>query len=318
MKPGSVLPAAATDAVLDSVQNMREAPRRQQYDPEKPLLLGMSKAQAKAVRTIGLICGVFFAAAIAVFHLFAKRDLVSSLIWDGLFGTLLLMCAALVLAPNQRYTVYREQITAYSLFNRKRDLGSVTELDGVQSNLNDVLVQRNGKTVMRFPLDGRWDNRVFLQYLEDRFGDRLTLKVNRAYPVIYFAFGLLSAAGGVILLIGLCKRTLGVSQGFLSVPLLVFGASVLVMGFGSLYKRVTIEGETVTFRRLFHRTQTMPVSEIERVRCARNPNIRIPSYRVSWYRNGARLLLMREQTKENIERMKRFPWKSFETDKQKH
>ena len=66
MKPGSVLPAAATDAVLDSVRNMREAPRRQQYDPEKPLLLGMSKVQAKAVRTIGLICGVFFAAAIAL------------------------------------------------------------------------------------------------------------------------------------------------------------------------------------------------------------------------------------------------------------
>ena len=62
----------------------------------------------------------------------------------------------------------------------------------------------------------------------------------------------------------------------------------------------------------------MPISEIERVCCARNPNIRIPSYRVSWYRNGTRLLLMREQTKEKIERMKRFPWKSFETEKQKH
>ena len=171
----------------------------------------MSKAQAKAVRAIGLFSGIFFAAAIAVFHLIAKQDLVSSLIWDGLFGTLLLMSATLMLAPNQRYTVYREQITAYSLFNRKRDLGSVTELDGVQSNLNDVLLQRNGKTVMRFSLNGRWDNRVFLQYLEDRFADRLILTVNRAYPVIYFAFGSLMAACGVILLIGLCKRALRVS-----------------------------------------------------------------------------------------------------------
>lgn len=318
MKPGSVMPTAAVDAALDSIRSMREAPRRQQYDPEKPLLLGMSKAQAKAVRTIGLICGVFYAAAIAVFHLIAKRDLVSSLIWDGLFGTLLLMCAALVLAPNQRYTVYREQITAYSLFNRKRDLGSVTELNGVQSNLNDVLVQRNGKTVMRFPLDGRWDNRVFLQYLKDRFADRLTLKVNRAYPVIYFAFGLLSAAGGVIGMIGLCKRTLGVSQGFLSVPLLAFGVTVLMMGIGSLYKRVTIEGDTVTFRRLFHRRLSVPVSEIERVCCERNPQIRIASFRVSWYLNGKRLLILREQTKENVERLKRFPWKSFEAKQSEH
>lgn len=57
MKPGFVLPAAMTDAVADSVRTMREAPRRQLYDPEISLLLGMSKAQAKAIRTVGLFCG---------------------------------------------------------------------------------------------------------------------------------------------------------------------------------------------------------------------------------------------------------------------
>ena len=253
-----------------------------------------------------------------MFHLIAKRDLVSSLIWDGLLGTFLLMSAALLLAPNQRYTVYRERITAYSLFNRKRDLGSVAELDGVRSTLNDVLVQRSGKTVMRFPLDGRWDNRVFLRYLEDRFTDRLTLTVNRAYPVMYFAFGILAAAGGAVLLTALFKRALSVPEGLLSVPLLAFGVTVLMMGIGSLYKRVKIEGDTVTFRRLFHRRLSVPVSEIERVCCERNPQIRIASFRVSWYLNGKRLLILREQTKENVERLKRFPWKSFEAKQSEH
>lgn len=302
-----------TGAVLELIRNQKEAPRKQTYDPEKPLLLGMSKAQAKAVRWIGAICAAIFAAAIAAFHLTAARNLTASLIFDGILGTFVLLGVLLLLAPNQRYLVYRGSITGFSLFNRKRTICAVSEIDGLCSNLNDVLLRRNGKTVVRFPLDGRWDNHVFYKHLEICLADRLTLVSNRTYAIAYFALGTIGILGGILNLFTSAE----IWYSILAVLILTIGLAIFLLGLLTLAKCMTLRGEEVTVRRLFHGTETMSVSSIERVTCVRNKEIIMPVYRVAWYRDGKRLLLLRDVTKENVARLKRFPWRSFEQQKER-
>lgn len=307
------LSSQTTGAVLELIRNQKEAPRKQVYDPEKPLLLGMSKAQAKAVRWIGAIAVAIFAAAILLFHAFAKRELAAALIFDGIFGTFVLLGILLLLAPNQRYLVYRERITGFSLFNRERTICTVSEIDGLCSNLNDVILKRNGKTVVRFALDGRWDNRVFYSYLETCFADRQTLVSNRTYSTAYFVLGTIGIFGGIVNLL----VSDGIWNLILAVLVLGIGSAIFLLGLMTRVKRMTVRGEEVTVRRLFAGTETMPISSIERVTCVRNKEIIMPVYRVTWYRDGKQLLLLRDVTKENVARLKRFPWRCFEQQKER-
>lgn len=308
MNLSSGMSSQITGEVLELIRNQKEAPRKQVYDPEKPLLLGMSKAQAKAVRWIGAIAVAIFAVPILLFHALNKHDLTSSLIFDGIFGLFVLLSVLLLLAPNQRYLVHRGQISGFSLFNRERAICAVSEIDGLHSNLYDVMLKRNGKTVVRFALDGRWDNRVFYQYLETCFSDRLTLVTNRTYAIAYFVLGVIGISAGVVSLIALTEA----QDLLLAVPILGIGIVIFALGMITRAKCLTVRGEEVAVRRLLKPTETVPVSSIERVTCVRNKEIVLPVYRVTWYRDGKQLLILRDVTKENVARLKRFPWRSFE------
>ena len=285
-----------------SVCKMPEAPRTQKYDPEKPLLLGMTDSLAITTRAFAVVFIAIITTFVLVFA-FSDPDLLAASVYFGMSFLFLLLAIYILLTPNQRYLVYQDQIFRYTLFNRRHTLCDVSELDRVRFTQYNVLVKRNGKTAMRFPINGRWDNQVFLAYLNDRLSDCLTLQANRAYPITYCLTGIAAIGFGVIWI---------QINGLLSIWLFLLGALLLPMGICAFYNRVTVEQEGITVRRVFFRTQTLLFSEIDRVSCVSNPLLRGKSYRISWYSDGKRLLTLFHQTEDIVEQLKRFPWKSFE------
>lgn len=295
------------DTKSTSVFRMPEAQRSQKYDPEKPLLLGMTDGLASATRAFAVVSMCIITGFVSVFAC-SDPDLLAALIYFGVSFLFLLSAIYILLTPNRRYLVVRGRVVRFSLFNRMHAVYDVAELDRVRVTQYDILVQRDGKTVMRFPINGRWDNQIFLHYLEDRLGNNLTLQAPRAYPISCCLTGIGFIAFGVIRMV-MNGFPPGFPSSWFFFPI---GALLTAVGIFAYYNRVTVEREGVTVRRLFSRTQTLLFSEVECRSGLSVAKLGMKSYRVSFYSGGKRLLTLFRQTEGTVERLKEFPWKPDE------
>ncbi len=271
-------------------------------DLNKKIILGANERDKKIVNVLVYMILISLVIVFIISNIYLEGSLLTRIVINFNFSIFtLLIIFNILLYKNQKIEIENSIITEINLFNKREEIGTISESTSFCASTTDVTVLKDNKKYFSFKIHGTSDNREFYNYLKDNYSDSIFIKGSKILEIYMYLCAILIFTWSLLESITVHNIIAGIISAILAFVLLLYGLDEKA-------KSLQIINNEIIYKRLFAKRK-INLADLTKLEYRKNGGTGrykpiFSTYTIKGFNSTSKCFKVDNITPENLENIK--------------